>query len=281
MQFSPLKSLFFLGLSLSSFVPLFGAGHFMIVSDFDDTIKITGAHKTWVSFTNTLIGKPPIAGMREVSRDWVASAGVMWNVVSGTPSFLRGSVENFFEKFQLPLGDLTLRKLGKDSSTQAYKERVIGEIIKKSQERVILVGDDTQADAAAYVNLKGIYGSKILSIYIHQVNPKRPELPKGVQPYISPAELVLREMHEKHLSDLTLGRVLVEMSQNPMKELFPSYYYCPTDFEIDRQLLKPLHATMVDAVLRHELAVEAYCQKRARSEVSRKTVNDPELLYWD
>ncbi len=252
------------------------AGSFLIISDFDDTIKVTGSHYPWASVASTVVGRAPISGMGELGRDWVASSGEMWKIVTGSPTFLRGLVQEFFSTYDIPLGGLFLQSWGNGETTQQFKVRTIAKLIRGTTVPVILIGDDTQWDPGVFAELKAKFGERITASYVHQVHPKHPALPPGITAYVTPAELVLHEMRANRLSDLTLARVLLEISKRPLNQLFPVYYYCPTQYVIDRELLRTASIPTYESILRHEGAVEHYC----RSTAAQRAAYRADAEWW-
>jgi len=240
----------------------FSAPDFLIVSDFDDTVKITGAHEPWEALGSTLWGAPPISGMVELSKDWVSASGQPWNVVSGSPTQLRSFIAEFFTQFNLPLAHVFLKSWGRSESMLEYKTKVVEKLVSESNVPVVLVGDDTQQDPETFAGIKKRFPEKVASAYIHRVRPDRPRLPKEVQGYISPAELTASEIKEGRLNEPSLIRVLLEIAKKPLIQLFPKFYYCPKHYVIKRELVRDLDPLAYEALYRHERAVETFCNLR-------------------
>jgi hypothetical protein len=170
-----------------------------VVSDIDDTVKITQvpAGKKTVLRNTFLREFKAAAGMRERYLKLGEEAGgggdVSFHYVSGSPWQLYGLLGEFLiEREQFPPGTFhmkNLRKnllepgalesvkafaLGGDLATLDQKVRQITNLmVNLPRRRFILVGDSGERDPEVYRAIKGLFGDRVIRIYIRDVLGRR------------------------------------------------------------------------------------------------------------
>jgi hypothetical protein len=168
-----------------------------VVSDIDDTIKITEMHDKDLVFRNTFL-RPfaAVEGMADVYRRW-AESGAHVHYVSMSPWQLYEPLQAFVTGAGYPEGSFHLRRFrAKDASLLSLlsdpaepKQAVIGELIAHyPQRRFILVGDSGQKDPEVYGLLYRRFPQSIEHIYIRNVSreprtaPRYSDAFRGVPP---------------------------------------------------------------------------------------------------
>lgn len=200
-----------------------------IVSDLDDTIKITRV-KTFDSIGNALFHTDTFMGMPELLNSLQNQPENKLFVVSGSPPFLKSQVNRLFHKNRMAPNGLFL------TNGTSYKPRFLLPLLERSQDGAILLGDDQESDPEFYENLKNQFPEKVKAIYIHQVNEdKNVILPEGQIGYLTAYEVAVHEATAGRLSDEQLQEIansmywkLMNSSVNRKKSflLIPSWQKC-------------------------------------------------------
>jgi phosphatidate phosphatase APP1 len=153
-------------------------GGISVVSDIDDTIKITGildgAQKV---FANTFLQAPkPVPGMAEVYHEFSAR-NMPIHYVSNGPWQLFPMLAAFFRESSFPHGSLHLRlfdwRIARAVPGQ-HKLTVIPALMRDFPKRkFILIGDTGEVDPEVYTKLATLYPERVLKIFIHDVTTKK------------------------------------------------------------------------------------------------------------
>lgn len=148
-----------------------------VISDIDDTIKISDVHNKRELIRNTFLKDfQAFAGMSGVYANW-ARDGATFHYASASPWQLYVPLSEFLASAGFPQGTYQLKEFRwKDSrflnlfaDPLAYKLAVIEPFLRRFPRRtVVLVGDDTEKDPEAYGELARQYPSQIAHIYIRQ-----------------------------------------------------------------------------------------------------------------
>lgn len=149
-----------------------------VISDIDDTIKLTESTDTPQMLRNTFLHEfRAIKGMPELYQRW-AKAGAEFHFVSLSPWQLYAPLTDFFEAAGLPKGAMHMRRFRvKDQSFLTLfsdaleaKSRVIGPILEAHpKRRFILVGDSGQKDPEVYGRMARTYPAQVRSIFIRDI----------------------------------------------------------------------------------------------------------------
>jgi hypothetical protein len=149
-----------------------------VVSDVDDTIKITNVGNRRELFANTFILPfRPVEGMPAIYERW-ARKGAHFHYVSASPWQLYPPLAEFIATEKFPAGDIQLKRFRmKDSGFRElftdqfeYKISKIEPLLQSFPERrFILVGDSGEKDPEAYAELARRFPNQIARIYIRDV----------------------------------------------------------------------------------------------------------------
>lgn len=168
----------------------------MIVSDVDDTIKITHVRDRAAAIRNTFCAPcAEVPGMAVVYKRW-AKRGAAFHYVSGSPWQLYTPLEQFTRDAGFPAGAWHLKHLRlADPETvlaflgpqQEYKLNAIRPLLERwKQRRFILVGDTGEQDPEIYATLAREHPARIARILLRNVssetrdNPRMTAACKGV-----------------------------------------------------------------------------------------------------
>lgn len=196
-----------------------------ILSDLDDTIKITeaGGNPTDIVGDDVYTGMPEFfKGAKTYSEDLY--------VLSASPTFMKVIIKNTLKKRKVQYKGLILRKnLTEDKFV--YKLREIKKIMDKTSDDFIFIGDDLGKDPEVYAELSKQYPSRVLASYIHVVKGR--PLMKEVVPYYTSFDLFLREFIANRMTpgwvEQGWEKLLLETK---VDHIFPRKAQCPKDADI-------------------------------------------------
>ncbi|MAZ49932.1 MAG: hypothetical protein CME65_15325 [Halobacteriovoraceae bacterium] len=211
----------------------FQAQAISIISDLDDTLKITNVENKPQALWNALFNRAAFKGMPELIEDYSTAGGDLF-VVSASPNLFEKPIEDFFSKNEVSVKQLYTRKLSQLGQKEAYKLESLRDILTRYPGEYLLWGDDVEIDADVYAKIKEEFPSQIKAIYIHQINGHK-DLP-GTKFYtafdIAVAEYKAGRISSLELLDKAKDFLLIR----DMEAVFPKFKFCPTEqsvFETD------------------------------------------------
>lgn len=154
-------------------------GAAMVVSDIDDTVKVTEGWNQEKRIANTFT-RPfePVKGMAEAYQSW-AQKGAVFHYVSGSPWQMYPFFADGFDRAGLPRGAFTMQLfrltdesfLAFLSSPEDYKVKTISSIIDRyPKSAFILVGDSGEKDPEVYGKIARKYPGRIANVFIRDVS---------------------------------------------------------------------------------------------------------------
>ncbi|MCB9866933.1 MAG: DUF2183 domain-containing protein [Phycisphaerales bacterium] len=160
-----------------------------IVSDIDDTIKITEVHDRDKLIENTFFEPmEAVPGMAAFYRALAArSPHPDFHYVSASPWQLYQPLQKFLDDSGFPAGSVHLRRLGISLANALdgfvvpddYKEQRIAEIIGAFPERqFMLIGDASERDPEAYAALAKRFPRQVVKIMIRATPGNPPDSPR-------------------------------------------------------------------------------------------------------
>ena len=207
--------------SLSSFASI------SIVSDLDDTIKITNSGEELDGAISAFFKNDVFTGMP----DFFSAARLYSNelhILSASPKILRLRISSTLKAKKIQFESLTLKNAIAGESKLDYKVSAIKKLFEASSDDFILIGDDVGQDPEAYKAIQELYPNRVLAIYIHVINGR--DLPEGVVKYWTTFDLFLREHSAGRMLPAWVGMgaelVLLE-KKNQM--IIPDFAKCPTN----------------------------------------------------
>lgn len=150
-----------------------------VISDIDDTIKVTEIHDKKATVRNTFLEEfRPVPGMAELYEKWAEYPGAAFHYLSCSPWQLYDALEEFRRSAGFPAGSFHLKGLRlKDGSLfdffdapEAHKRAVIDWLLESCPtRRFILVGDSGQDDPEIYGEIARRHPGRIVRIFIRNV----------------------------------------------------------------------------------------------------------------
>lgn len=152
-----------------------------VISDIDDTVKITNVADRRELLRNTLLREfAAVPGMAAVYRRW-QDAGTAFHYVSASPWQLSPCLTEFITAAGLPAGSMHLKlfrlqdstPLGRLPSRKRSKRRVIEQIMTDFPDRrFLLIGDSGERDPEVYAAIASQRPGQVAGIAIRRVASK-------------------------------------------------------------------------------------------------------------
>ncbi|MDR0701461.1 MAG: DUF2183 domain-containing protein [Azoarcus sp.] len=167
------------------FVPPEGVS---VVSDIDDTIKISHVRERALLMENTFL-KPfvPVPGMTAWYRELAQTTpGVAFHYLSASPMQLYPALQAFLDDEKFPAGSMHLREstawhsviAGKETSI-AHKTSVLERLFTNyPKRRFILIGDSGEHDPEIYADAARRHPERIEAIHIRDVTGENRDAPR-------------------------------------------------------------------------------------------------------
>jgi len=156
----------------------------IVVSDIDDTIKITQVRDRGATLRNTFLEPfQPVPGMADVYHQWAEKSGAQFCYVSASPWQLYSPLDDFIRSNKFPAGVFYLKSFRwKDESffnlfegPEKYKPTVIEPLMKQfPNRRFVLVGDSGERDPEIYGALAREHPQQVAKILIRDVTDEGP-----------------------------------------------------------------------------------------------------------
>jgi hypothetical protein len=218
--------------------------NFVLISDLDDTIKISNTKRKLVTVYRGLFRDSAFTGMATLYNEMLAGSEVKENfiVVSSSPPQIRKRIEKFLAKHKFPPARIVLRDWIREPSVPKYKGQRLRSEITAAQARVILVGDDTEHDPEVFEELQREFGEKIMQVYVHTVTGRK--LPANQTPFFTAFDLACQELAAGRLSSEQVLRVGAELVASkkltwiiPKFSLKPPTHFIPFISNVDQAMI--------------------------------------------
>jgi phosphatidate phosphatase APP1 len=157
---------------------------FSVISDIDDTIKVTEVRNRDQMLRNTFVREfQPAPGMADLYRRWASQTNLVFHYVSAGPCQLLPLLDEYLHTNTFPSGPISLRVFdwrsdlfATKSGAERFKPGAIEAILKSyPQRRFVMVGDSGEHDPEIYGAIARRFPKQILRIYIRDVTNDPPE----------------------------------------------------------------------------------------------------------
>ncbi|KAJ1657676.1 hypothetical protein IWQ61_002970 [Dispira simplex] len=160
-------------------VDLVGPKGISVISDIDDTIKISDVIQGTLALMEKALFRhsQPVPGMAQVYQRWWEQ-GAHFHYVSNTPWQLFPTLQKFFTEHQFPPGSAHLKMWDHgDRSRMSFlhdpadsKREAIRRILRDfPQRKFILVGDSGQRDMELYADMAREFPDQVLKVFIRDI----------------------------------------------------------------------------------------------------------------
>ena len=185
-----------------------------VISDIDDTVKVTNVADKKELLRNTLLREfAAVPGIAEIYRRW-ERLGTAFHYVSASPWQLSKCLCGFIEAAGLPAGSMHLKlfrlkdstPLGRLPSRKRSKRRAIEQVMADFPgRRFLLVGDSGERDPEVYAEVARRRPEQVTGIAIRSVEGRRPV--HRQQPWL---DRVARKLPEGFMTVFTVPEELAE-----------------------------------------------------------------------
>ncbi|MFO0191982.1 MAG: phosphatidate phosphatase App1 family protein [Planctomycetia bacterium] len=165
-------------------IQLIGDEGLSVVSDIDDTVKVTNVANRRELLANTFVREfRAVPGIVDIYRRWQADPQTAFHYVSASPWQLARCLGGFLDAAGLPAGSMHLKlfrlkdstPLGRLPSRKRSKRRAIEQIMDEFPgRRFLLVGDSGERDPEVYAAVARRRPEQVSGILIRQVEGKAP-----------------------------------------------------------------------------------------------------------
>ena len=240
----------------------------VVISDIDDTIKMTGILNSKISVGfNGIFGKTAFAGMSELINEYYLNGADVY-YVSGSPQMIDCIIDTFLTDLNFPQADQRFLKDKISSDSYKFKMDAIRHILAKDPTFIaVLIGDDTEHDAEVYHDISIEFPGRVKAIYIRAIqNAKLPKNPL-IKNFFSSVEIAANEMLIGQFSYAGLETVVDGfINQTYGSGIQLKNYYCPREGRVEiKDLISKHQATgrpVVDLLLRTQLKIIQECMRR-------------------
>lgn len=241
----------------------------ILISDIDDTIKMTGVlnNKISVGFEG-IFGKREFSGMSELYNEYDHNDVAIY-YVSGSPQMIDCRIENFLTKRNFPDADQRFLKDKISSDTYKFKMNTIRNILSKyPSSTAILIGDDTEHDPRVYNDISYEFPGRVEAIYIRTItNSKLPSNPL-MKSFFTSVEIAANELLKENLNYTGLESVVsafVNQTKNSGMQL--KRFYCPKGgLDAIKDLILKYQSTgrypVVELLMRTQNKIIKVCKSR-------------------
>ena len=208
------------------------ASAYTLITDIDDTLKISNVSSYFGVIRYGLFGKQMFAGTRELMRELAKNADhVIY--LSGSPQEIKSRLQSLLiDQGGFPAGEFRLRDWFETASSASFKRAELEVIAHEGGSSFVFLGDDTESDPEVYTGFLAHHPKvESLGTYIHQVNARN--LPSGVTPFVTAFDVALEETEKGRLRPeqaLMVGEAVLKAPQKDL--IFPSFKNCPKSFNL-------------------------------------------------
>ncbi len=197
-----------------------------VISDLDDTIKITDAGNLGNATINGVFTEKVFTGMPEFLKMTRKYTDAL-HVVSAGPKLIKTRVASLLKKHKIQYDGIHMRKIPGSEGKQEFKVRAILEIMDKTTDDVILMGDDVDLDPEIYVEIMNKHPERVLGAYIHIV--KNRAISEKFTRYWTSLDLALQENIAGRLDNESVSAVIEPMmKETKLTRIIPKFADCPT-----------------------------------------------------
>jgi phosphatidate phosphatase APP1 len=202
---------------------------FVLVSDFDDTLKISHTTNRLRTVFRGLFAKQAYAGMSELYQEW--NAGHPFIILSSSPRMIAGKIGRFLDRNGYPEREIWLRDWIKQKDIRNYKLESLRKLESRPDPAFIFIGDDAEYDPEVFASFREKNPNRTLAIYIRRMRGR--PLPDGVVPFHSAMEIALSELAAGRLKIPQVSRIgKAIVDQRESDQVIPYFAAAPTEISV-------------------------------------------------
>jgi len=202
---------------------------YTLVSDYDDTLKISHTTNRLKTVLRGLFTKQSYAGMPELYQEW--AQGRPFVILSSSPLWIRGKIGRFLDRHGFPEREIFLRDWLRQKDILAYKTAAIARLEDQKDRSFIFIGDDAEYDPEVFHRFREKNPLRTLAIYIRRMRGR--PLPEGVIPFHSAFEIALEELKAGRLKIpqvIRVGKAVLEQDDPDL--IIPYFASLPAEIRL-------------------------------------------------
>jgi len=208
------------------------AGRFLVVSDFDDTLKISHTTSRLRTVFRGLFAKQAYAGMSELFQEWTSDHPFV--ILSSSPKMIEGKIGRFLDRHGFPAREIWLRDWVKQKDIRHYKNSALKKIEARKEPSFIFVGDDAEYDPEVFTAFRDRNPDRTLAIYIRRMRGR--PLPDGVIAFHSALEIALAELEAGRFKIPQVARIGKSIiDHGDADQIIPYFASSPIDISISEK----------------------------------------------
>lgn len=237
----------------------FNSAHaLVVVSDLDDTIKVTNTRNFAEATFNALFNTSAYASMPELMDEMASYTNGLF-YVSASPKLISSRIRRFFLKNDLTVTGLYARPLSQLGDKVRFKLAAITEILNMTEEDLILIGDDAQLDPLIYKTIEEQFPNRVQAVYIHNVYNESFETESSTR-YFTAFDIAVSEYLSQRMAFSQVSNIARAILQEiDLSKYFPKFAHCPSTMnEFNKYPLSKLSPL----ILAVNTKIIAYCKLR-------------------
>lgn len=205
------------------------AAPFLLVSDFDDTLKISHTTNRIRTVFRGLFARQAYAGMAELYQEW--SGGNPFVILSSSPRLIGGKIGRFLDRHGFPPREIWLRDWLRQKDIRRYKIESLRRLEAREEPGFIFIGDDAEYDPEVFAAFRERNPDRTLAIYIRRMRGR--PLPEGVTAFHSALEIALAELESGRLNIPQVSRIgKAIVDYRDADHIIPYFASSPADIAI-------------------------------------------------
>lgn len=200
------------------------AADYVLVTDLDDTLKITNGKSTPSMVFNAFFRQKVFAGMTTLFKELQVENIEKSYILTASPGLVGYNVRKLVRKNNIKMDVIYTSRIKELRKKIEYKLARLETIIRDTKGKLILFGDNQSHDPEIYLEIKKRYPNRIAKIYIHKVQTT--PIPNGAFEYITPVEVAMDL--DNLLSEAQIDKVSKSVLYNrKFKRVIPKFSFCP------------------------------------------------------
>jgi hypothetical protein len=201
---------------------------FLLVSDLDDTLKVSQTSDSLQTVFRGLFKKEAYAGMSTLYQELIGPKGEFL-VISSSPRAIRGKIHRFLKKHQFPEHQIWLRDWLKQPKVREYKTKNFARLKTNFSGPFLIFGDDQEVDPEVFSEFQRENPELVLKIYIRRIRGRK--LPKECFGFVTAFDIALQEFYEKRLKIPQVSRIAKSILDEPNDNLLIPHFSCLKEIE--------------------------------------------------
>lgn len=205
----------------------------LLISDLDDTIKISHTQSKLITVYRGLFRTSAFVGMAQLYTEMISNhERSEFYIVSSSPPPIRKKIEAFLLLHGFPTAKMILRDWIRQPNILKYKLGAILGLVEQAPGPVILIGDDTEYDPEVFAHVAKKFPEKVAARYLRVVRGR--DLPEGSHGFFTAFDIACAELAAGRLQSdqvLRIGEVVLKAENHswiiPWFSLKPPLNFVP------------------------------------------------------